>query len=141
MGIGLTSDAAGILPAALSWQMDEDRRKRAENLNRIKHLNAAAPKDRTLFHRMEQEYAARTAAEEQAKRQAVLDERHRSYRQPVVEVRPPACASRSGGCRVQFCSVMASGSWQLRRHPDQYINTQEAVWMLLTTPTCLWHNG
>jgi len=80
--------------------MDEDRRKRAENLNRIKQMNVAAPKDRTLFHRMEQDYAARSAAEEQAKRQAVMDERHRSYRQPAAEVR--CCPYGASEHRVRF---------------------------------------
>ena len=67
-------------------QVEEDRRRRQENLEKIRQLNAAPKKTRTLHHRMEREYEIKSQVEEEKRRATVLEERHHIYKPPDPEV-------------------------------------------------------
>lgn len=67
-------------------QIEEDKRRRAENLEKIRQLNAAPKRNRTLYHRMETDYERKARQEEEQRRNAVLEERHHIYKHPNPEV-------------------------------------------------------
>jgi len=66
-------------------KMEEEKRKRSENLRRIRELSAGPSKAATLHHRMEAEYSKRAQNEEQERRAAALEERHKIYRQQAQQ--------------------------------------------------------
>ena len=67
--------------------METNRQKRQENLEKIRQLNAAPKKSRTLHHRMERQYEIKAQVEEEKRVAAVLEERHHIYKPPDPEVK------------------------------------------------------